>query len=127
MSRRGHLEQAVHIIAFLKSKPKLTLYFDPRDPPIFDESAFQGSTAEDFKEIYRDGEEEELPRNMPRNMPRSRGRQVSTTAFVDASHASCLKTRRSQTGFILFINRAPIIWFSKRQNPVESSTFSSEL
>ena len=35
-------------------------------------------------------------------------------------------TRRSHTGFIIFVNRAPIIWFSKRQSTVESSTFSSE-
>ena len=30
------------------------------------------------------------------------------------------------TGFLIFINRAPIIWYSKRQNTVESSAFSSE-
>ena len=29
-------------------------------------------------------------------------------------------------GVILYINRAPIIWYSKRQNTVESSTFGSE-
>ena len=27
---------------------------------------------------------------------------------------------------IIFVNRAPILWFSKRQNTVESSTFGSE-
>ena len=26
---------------------------------------------------------------------------------------------------IIFVNRAPIMWFSKRQNTVESSTFGS--
>jgi hypothetical protein len=35
-------------------------------------------------------------------------------------------TRRSQTGILLFLNRAPIIWYSKRQNTVETSTFGSE-
>ena len=35
-------------------------------------------------------------------------------------------TRRSQTGVIIFLNRAPILWYSKRQNTVESSTFGSE-
>ena len=36
-------------------------------------------------------------------------------------------TRRSHSGIIIFVNNAPIIWFSKRQNTVESSTFGSEL
>ena len=33
----------------------------------------------------------------------------------------------SHTGYIIFINRAPILWFSKRQNTVETSAFSSEM
>jgi hypothetical protein len=37
-----------------------------------------------------------------------------------------MKTRKSHTGFLLFVNRAPILWYSKRQQTVESSTFSSE-
>ena len=32
--RRGHLEQVYHIFAYLKHKPKLTLYFDPTLPNI---------------------------------------------------------------------------------------------
>ena len=59
-------------------------------------------------------------------MPEPRGRIVYTTAFVDASHASNKVTRRSQTGFLIFINRAPIIWYSKKQSTVECSAFSSE-
>ena len=46
--------------------------------------------------------------------------------FVDADHAGNQMTRRSQTGIIIFINRAPIIWYSKRQNTVEASTFGSK-
>ena len=30
------------------------------------------------------------------------------------------------TGILMFVNRAPIIWHSKRQNCVETSTFGSE-
>ena len=59
-------------------------------------------------------------------MPTPRGRDVVTTAFVDASHASNKMTRRSHTGFVVFINRAPILWYSKRQQTVETSTFSAE-
>ena len=59
-------------------------------------------------------------------MPEPRGASVSTTAYVDASHAANKVTRRSHIGFVIFMNRAPIIVYSKRQNTVEASTFSSE-
>ena len=35
-------------------------------------------------------------------------------------------TRRSHTGILIYLNCAPITWYSKGQNTVESSTFSSE-
>ena len=35
-------------------------------------------------------------------------------------------TRRSKSGILLYLNSAPIMWYSKRQNTVESSTFGSE-
>jgi hypothetical protein len=46
--------------------------------------------------------------------------------FCDAAHATCLSTRRSTTGIIIFINGSPISWYSKRQNTIETSTFGSE-
>ena len=51
---------------------------------------------------------------------------IIRNCFVDAKHAAEKVTRRSQTGILIFCNRYPIIWFSKRQNSVESSTFGSE-
>jgi hypothetical protein len=75
----------------------------------------------DWSEFYGDVEEE-----MPPNMPEPRGNPVSTSAFVDANHAGNVVTRRSHTGIILFVQNAPIMWYSKRQNTVESATFGSE-
>jgi Reverse transcriptase (RNA-dependent DNA polymerase) len=117
--REGHLVQVLHIFAFLKKHPKLTLYMSPESPRI-DYGDFR-TNKDDFSEIYRDAEEP-----LPHRMPVPRGRSVSMTAFVDASHAANTKTRRSHTGYIVFLNRAPIVWYSKRQNTVETSTFSSE-
>ena len=59
-------------------------------------------------------------------MPPPCGYAVSTHCFVDADLSSNTVTRRSQTGILIFLNRAPIIWYSKRQNTVETSTFGSE-
>ena len=37
-----------------------------------------------------------------------------------------IATRRSRTGFIIFLNNSPIYWFSKHQTSVETSSFGSE-
>ena len=47
--------------------------------------------------------------------------------YVDADLAGDKVIRRSRTGFVIYLNKSPIYWFSKRQNGVECSTFGSEL
>jgi len=56
---------------------------------------------------------------IPAVVPEERGKPVMMSCFVDADHAGCKETRRSHSGIIIFVNRAPILWFSKRQNTVE--------
>ena len=63
---------------------------------------------------------------MPHHQPRSRSRPVTTTEFVDGSNADNRKTRKSHTGYLIFINQAPIIWYSKRQLTMGTISFSSE-
>ena len=47
--------------------------------------------------------------------------------FSDADLAGHKSTRRSHTGELISINKAPIRWYSKRQETVEESTFGEEL
>ena len=42
------------------------------------------------------------------------------------SLAGELITRRSQPRVLIFLNTPPVVWYSKRQNTVESSTYGSE-
>jgi len=63
---------------------------------------------------------------LPLNMPEPRGLLVDITCFVDADHTGNLMTCCSQSGVLIFVNKAPIVWYSKHQNMVESSTFGSE-
>jgi hypothetical protein len=51
---------------------------------------------------------------------------VQLNMFCDASHATDLITRRSTTGIIIFAQGTPVLWYSKRQNTIETSTFGSE-
>jgi len=60
------------------------------------------------------------------NAPKPRGRYVTTHCFVDANHAGDKKTRKSVTGILIFVNSAPITFYSKKQNTVEASTFGAE-
>ena len=115
--REGHLEQVFHIFAYLKRYNKSIMVFDDTEP-VFDESRF---TKCDWTEFYPGAHEA-----VPPKAPELRGQSVSMTCFVDADHAGCRVTRRSQTGIIIMVNRSPILWYSKRQNTVETSTFGSE-
>ena len=63
---------------------------------------------------------------MPPDMPDSRGLSISISVFVDANNAGNVANRRSQTGILIFCNKAPIHWYSKSQATVETSTFGSE-
>jgi hypothetical protein len=95
------------------------MVFDP-STPLIDEECFQHDM--DWKPFYGDAKEE-----LPLNMPEPLGLPVLITCFTDADHAGNVVTRRSHTGIILFLQNAPILWYSKKQNTVESSTFGSEL
>ena len=117
LPRWGHLEQLYHIFGYLKAHPKCNLFFDPQHPKL-DERAFKEHGWYDF---YLDTKEW-----LPSDMPPPQGRLVSTHCFVDSDHTGDRVTCRSWTGILIFLNRAPTIWYSKRQNPVETKMFGSE-
>jgi hypothetical protein len=74
-----------------------------------------------WNEFYGDATE-----HLPGNAPPPLGRPVEIRCFIDADHAGDKLTRRSRTGIIIYLNSAPIVWYSKKQNTVETSTFGSE-
>ena len=76
----------------------------------------------EWKSFYESIEEE----IKPYNAPEPRGKSVQLNLFCDAANGTCLQTRRSTTNFIFFLNGAPITWYSKRQNIIESSAFGCE-
>ena len=117
LPRQWHLDQQYHIFGYLKANPKCNLFFDPQHPKV-DERAFKEY---DWYDFYQDAKERLLS-----DMPPPHGRLVLTHCFVDSDHTGDKVTCRLQTGILIFLNRAPIIWYSKRQNTVETSTFGNE-
>ena len=75
----------------------------------------------DWTEFYKDVKEQ-----IPPDAPEPRGMPIEMTAFVDSDHAADTVTRRSRTGIFIYIQSAPIIWFSKKQTSIETSSFGSE-
>jgi hypothetical protein len=120
LPREGHLHQVFHIFAYLKKYHNTELVFDPSDPCV-NESDFelQDWTSSEFGHLQ--GQEE-----LPPNMPEPRGVGFVMRAKVDADHAGDTVTRRSRTGFLVYLNSALVCWLSRKQTSVESSSFGSE-
>ena len=120
--RTGHLQQSLHIFKYLDIHRDNELAFDPTYLGIPNPSDnTKESKIARMKKYYPDAEEA-----LPSNAPEPRGLPVQINCFVDADHAGDRVTRRSQTGVLIYLNMAPIIWYSKRQTTVETSTFGSE-
>jgi hypothetical protein len=117
LPREGHLAAAFRIYSYLKTKPNARIIFDPTYADIDHESFPQ----ENWTEFYGDVSEA-----IPPNAPRPLGKSVEVRCYVDADHAGDKLTRCSRTGLIVLLNSAPIVWFTKKQNTVETSTFGSE-
>ena len=118
LPRSGHLKQLYHMFAYLKKNHNSELVFDPSDPEI-DASSFE-------RQDWVSTEFGNLTEILPDNAPAPRGQGFRMKAYVDADHAGDVITRRSRTGFLVYLNMAPIHWISKKQNSVETSSFGSE-
>jgi hypothetical protein len=117
MPREGHLDAVYHLFAYLSLHHNARVVFDPTYPDV-DMRAFIKT---DWKPMYGDVKEA-----IPPNAPVTRGKAIDLRLFVDSDHAGEHFTRRSRTGFVIYLNMAPIVWFSKRQPTVESSVFGAE-
>jgi hypothetical protein len=115
--REGHLEAVFHVFAYLGLHHNASVVFDPTYPSV-DMGTFIKT---DWKSMYGDVKE-----MIPSDTPVPRGKEVDFRLFVDSDHAGEHFTRRSRTGFVIYLNMAPIVWFSKRQPTVESSVFGAE-
>jgi hypothetical protein len=111
----GHLVALFHMFSYLKCHDRSKLVFDDSYVQVNDEQDY------DWKGFYPNVTEE-----IPTNIPKPRGKAMQMTVFVDADHAGDVLTRRLRTGVLVYLNRSPILWYSKKQNSVETSPFGSE-
>jgi len=115
MPRVGHFHAVLHVFSYLQNNVNKEILMDAAEmdnPEIL---------KAEWKEFYP-WEKDEIPPDMPKPL----GVPVKITIFVGASQASNVVTSQSRTGVLFYVNRVPIIWYLKKQNLVETSSFRSE-
>ena len=86
--------------------------------PKIDHSNFQECDWTDFYEVAVEA--------IPPNAPWPKGKEVDLHMFVESNHAGNKQTRRSTSGFLVYMNMSLINWYSKRQSAMETSAFGTE-
>ena len=103
----GHIQQLFHMFAYLKRNHNSEMIFDPSDP-VIDESIFDQKywTVSEFWLS--------LEEVLPKNMPQPHGMGFVMLSYIDADHAGDSITHRFRTGFLVYLNCAPVYWMSKK-------------
>ena len=101
LPREGHLQQLFHMFHYLKRNHNSDMVFYPSDP-VIDEYTFNRK----YCAAYEFGLS--LDEEMPTNMPQPHGMGFVMRAYVDADHAGDSITYRYRTGFLVYLNCAPV-------------------
>jgi hypothetical protein len=110
MMRESHLNAVYHLSAYLSLHHKEIIVFDPTSPDI-DMRAFIKT---DWKPMY--GYVREA---IPSKAPITRVKAIDVGLFVDYDHTGNHFTRRLRTCFVIYLNMAPFVWFSRRQPMIQ--------
>ena len=122
--RKGHSDRALYVFGYLRKKPNRRIRINSKDPGLVKNGAeghLEIDLSEKLKEHYLDAEEAIDDKV---TTPLLDG--LAITAYVDSDHANDKMTRRSITGLIIFVGRTPVMYQSKQQGTVETSTYGAE-
>ena len=117
MPREGHLEEIFQVFAYLNIKHNSRLVLD-LTYPVIPQNTFQ---MHEWTNFYGN-----IKEAIPPDAPEPWGKEVDLRMYVDSDHAGDPKTRRSWTGFFIFLDSALVMWMSKKQPTVETSVFGAE-
>ena len=119
--RERHLDLAIRIFGYLKTVAHKVIAIDSRPMHFARASPDFTKLRPDFLKDYPDAYEELDP-----SFPKPFGPCLQQTFLVDSDHAHDKVTRKSLTGLIGFVGSTPVIWFSRRQGSIASSTYAAE-
>jgi hypothetical protein len=117
LTRESHLEAVFHVFVYLALHHNARIVFDPTYPYVDMDTLIKT----DWNSMYGD-----LKDMISSDAHVPRGKGVDLHLFVDSDHALEQFTRRSRTGFVIYLNIAPVVWFSKHQQNVESTVFGAD-
>ena len=100
--RRGHLERAKRVVAYLYRFKSAQIRFRTHEPDLTDLTVPEY----DWTDTVYGKVREEVPADAPLPL----GKSVVTVSYVDANLMHCLNTGRSVTGILHFLNGTPIDW-----------------
>ena len=81
------------------------MVFDPSYPDI---------VMDNFKECVWENFYKTAKEAIPGNVPDPRCKDIDLRVFVNSDHSGVIVTRRSRTGFFVFMNMSHIEWCSKK-------------
>ena len=118
--RSEHLKLAFHLLGYIKKNPNQGILIDSR-PLLLDDELTKHTFHPDFLEDYPNASED-----IDSSLPEPFGEALQTSVFFDTDWAHDIATRRSIPGFIAMVGSTPLIWQSKRQNCITTSTYCAE-
>ena len=122
LPREGHLKQVFRMFVYLEKQHNSEMIFDHTVPAI---DYIEFLKLDWMNTVYAN-ERGELKEGVPLNMPTPLEKGFKIRVFVDSDHAGDQVTWRSQTGFLVYLNKSLIYWSSKKQTTIETPSFGSE-
>ena len=99
--------------------PNYMIRFRTQQPDL---SFFDTHKNQDWKDSIYGEHSEELPMDAPKSL----GKEVTLIHYFDANLMHDVLTGKAVTGCIHFINKTPIMWYSKKQATTETATYGAE-
>jgi hypothetical protein len=118
--RQGQLQHARRVMGYLRKFPRRGYVINP-DSPHFDPVYKNVEVNCDFGNQYSYFQEDIDPRFPPPLLD-----ELDLNIFVDADHGHDKATGRSITGTLVLVGCTPVVWRSRRQTSVQTSTFGAE-
>eukprot|EP00957_Ditylum_brightwellii_P140036 10670229-Ditylum_brightwellii.AAC.1 len=121
---QGHTDRALYVFGYLKKRPNQRIRIDSHDLIVVKNGA-EGLLDIDMvgklKDKYPDVHE-----SVDEKVPEPLFDELAITAYVNSNHAHDKLTRHFITGLIIFVGRTLIVFISKWQGVVETSTYWAE-
>ena len=116
--RIGHMDRMKRLYGYVKHFQDGAIRVRTGIP---DYSELKGEEHDWLNSIYGN-----IDKELPQDMPTPLGKKVRISAFFDANLYHDLITGRAMTGVLMFVNKTPVDWYSKKQSTVATATFTLE-